>query len=225
MNIYCLDDDIKFLDEISKKIIEFSVKENIDIHIISSTIVPKKIPQNINAFFLDIEINNSTSLDFAMKIRKIDKNIPIIFITNHDCYVYDSIKLHIFDFVRKKYFDKEIESILSRLVYHVYMHKPIINIKMNNQIIKLKTQDIIYIEAFSHNCVIHLIHFSYPINKGVKDILKDQQHFLLKIHKSYHVNLFHIIALQNNYCILYDGNKLPIGRKYKQKVYMEFNKL
>lgn len=219
MNFYFIDDDQSFLDTITYEVTKYSIKENIDICILTSNSIPKHIPDNIDAFFLDIEIGNEKIFEFSKKIRKKNIYTPIIFCSNFDHYIYDSVKIHIFDYLRKKDFLNEINITMTQLIKYIGDSSLTISFYSDKMMTKLKLKEIIYIEAYSHNSVIHSLRNTYTVNKGIKDIFGDKIKSLCKIHKSYYVNLDYIIACGKTFILLENLTKLPVGKNYKKEVY------
>lgn len=218
MKFFILDDDIHFLDYVKKRITFFYKNKDIDIELLCYTYIPNKILDDIDAYFLDIEIYNTTTFDFVDKIKSKNQLIPIIFFSNYDYYVNQSVKYFIFDFIRKRYFNDEIEDTLKRLSSYLDINQKKLIISYNKTITCIKLNDILYIEAYSHNCIIHTINKSYNFNKGIKEILNKNISKLLKIHRSYYINTNYINYISSNDVILNNNIVLPIGKKYKNNL-------
>ena len=78
---------------------------------------------NVNVVFLDIEFSGckENGLDIAKKIRKINKNCYLIFVTSHFEYIVNAYKFKTFDYIFKSSIDIEnISSTLKRLFDDIY---------------------------------------------------------------------------------------------------------
>lgn len=218
MKFCCIDDDKDFLLELKNKIIEYSIKKNLDLKLEILSEIPKNIPVDVDAFFLDVKFNNKDIFDFVDTIRQKDISVPIIILSNYDFYVNKSVKFNIFDFIRKRHFDNEITATLERLVIYLEKLLPIIFIKTNDYEKYLKVKDIVYIETFSHETVINTINDSLTVRKDTKNILKDKSRYFIRIHRSYYINPLFVQNKNKNSISLTNGVFIPIGRKYLKKI-------
>lgn len=214
MKFYCIDDDQYFLTKFKENCINFSIKNNIDIKTYTLSNIPKEVPSDADAYFLDIEIYDDTIFEFIQKIREIDQFVPIVIITNYDNYVLDSVKFNIFDFIRKNYFEREIQQTMNRLIVYLDSILPTISFKSEGKEIKIKIKDIIFVESFSHETILHTINQEYYVKKDTKYIFNDYIKYLIKIHRSYYVNPAYIKHLSSDYVHLFNDVSLPIGKKY-----------
>lgn len=223
MNFFLLDDNTDFLNQFKDFIIKFSIKQNLDINLTCYDEIPDDYETKYDAFFLDVEIKNNTSFAFAENIKEKYPSTPIIFLSNYDMYINHSVKLYIFDFIRKSHFDDEIEDTLMRLIKYIDKNEKKIIIKSNLSHTKININEIIYIEAFSHNCILHLNNNNnYSVNKGVSDVLNQYISFFTRVHKSYFVNMSYVKSISSNEIIFLNDLKIPIGKKYKDNTYKDF---
>lgn len=225
MKFFILDDDINFLNYVKNKITVFYKNKNINVELLCNTCIPKNISDDIDAYFLDVEIYNDTTFNFVDKIKNKNQFVPIIFFSNYDYYVNKSVKYFIFDFIRKSYFEDEFGDTLKRLTSYLDINQKKIIINNNRTITCIKLNEIFYIEAYSHNCIVHTMDNMYSFNKGIKEILNSNISKLLKIHRSYYINPKHVSSFSSNEVILKNNISLPIGKKYKNNLKNEILKI
>ncbi len=218
IKIFLLDDDIKYLNYVREKIIDFSIRHNENIKVVCYNTFPEIIEENFDAFFLDIEINENTSFEFAKNIKIKFPDTPLVFFTNHNSYINQSVKFYIFDFIRKSYFDTEFESTLIRLISYINSKNDEIVININHTLEKIKLQSIIYIEAYSHNCIIHSSKGEFLVPKGVKSTFGHTLDKYIKIHKSYYVNMKYACSYSSQELMLIDNIRLPISKNCRRTV-------
>ena len=111
MNILIAEDDIiqrenlkKIIQGIDKNFIIYEAEDKNEAFKISCE-------NTIDIFFIDIGLKNSSGLDLAMKIRKLDKYefSWIIFLTTHLQYIIQAFKnVHCYDYILKPYDKEEI---------------------------------------------------------------------------------------------------------------------
>ena len=182
------------------------------------------------------------------------KNIPIVFLTAYadDVTLSKAKKTEPYGYILKPF--KEID-LKTNIELAIYRHKKInekineknildsfiknkeekiknvetefIFIKSKGIFIKIKKEDIFYIEALKDYVVINLINEKYTIHSSMKKIeekLGDKVFF--RIQRSYIVNIEKIKTIENTNLKIENKNKLiPIGGAYKEKFFTKINKI
>jgi len=98
-------------------------------------------------------------------------------------------------------------------------------VKSKEHLVKIKLDDIQYIEADSCYCTIKTKNASHVIVSTLKKFTQSVQHDPLKrIHRSYIVHLQHIEKIGDSYVMI--GQKMiPVGRSYREELFNSINKL
>lgn len=215
MKFCCIDDDGLFLSLFKNFIIKYSIQWNLDIKTINFMTVPLDIPNDIDAFFLDVEIGRDTIFSFIERIRENNLLVPIIIISNHDIHIFNTVKYNIFDYIRKDKIEKDLPSTLDRLMKFIDKALPSITICYNGIVTRIKINDIKYVKLESHFTKIFTTNVNYEICKDMSSVFKDKLQFLIKIHRSYYINPIYLKHINRSTLILFDDIVLPIGKKYK----------
>lgn len=101
------------------------------------------------------------------------------------------------------------------------------NIKTETGIVKIPISNILYIESFKKKVVVHTRRWeteSYEIKEGIGKI--EQMLFdkgFLQIHKSYIVNMQHIIEMKNYKLSIEGGEKLNVSVKNWAQLFKVYN--
>lgn len=163
---------------------------------------------------LDIDLPDKSGIDFANDYIKIYPNTKIIFISSHDELVFDSFKVHPYNFIRKENIDIELNDTLLELLDLLKMHKKeiVLNNKDNTTIIQ--QSDIIYIESFKHYCYIYTKRTTepYKIRTNMRQILEDLNFCFYRINRSYIINLNEIKQIKNGRVILKNDMEVTLQR-------------
>lgn len=163
---------------------------------------------------LDIDLPDKSGIDFANDYIKIYPNTKIIFISSHDELVFDSFKVHPYNFIRKENIDIELNDTLLELLDLLKMHKKeiVLNNKDNTTIIQ--QSDIIYIESFKHYCYIYTKRTTepYKIRTNMRQILEDLNFCFYRINRSYVINLNEIKQIKNGRVILKNNMEVTLQR-------------
>lgn len=163
-----------------------------------------------DVIFLDIELeNNINGIELARKIRKQNRDIKIVFVSNYSRYLIDGYSakadLYLLKPIDKNEFNKNMKTILWDYTYH---DMGITDTSLKQT--KIYFRDISYIEVLQRKLYIHFINGEtiscYDTLSKWKDILKDAP--FAQPHRSFLVNMREIsqyksksIQLKNDYII------------------------
>src|SRR5699024_2865231 len=91
------------------------------------------------------------------------------------------------------------------------------NIK--GRMIRIKLEDIIYIEAKGNYVEINDSRNKRPVYLPLKDLEKQlPADKFIRVHKSFIINMKHVIALENGQIVMEDDSKITIGPRYKNNL-------
>ena len=68
--------------------------------------------EKFNIIFLDIEMQRSNGIEVALQIRRMDMNVPIVYITSYIDYWRRAYKVHAFDFIIKPFKSEELHKVM-----------------------------------------------------------------------------------------------------------------
>lgn len=195
---------------------------------------------NIDIFYIDISLKNSSGLDFAMELRKVQRYefSFIIFLTTHIEYITQAFKqVHCYDYLLKPYDIADVESMTKRFILHddkindTPKDKNYVVFEIKKGInVKIYVDEIIFIEMSLRVCMIHTVNGVYKISRlALEKILKlincDN---IIQCHKSFAVNINHIRKIENIDSKLseiffenYEENAL-LGYKFKSIIMERF---
>lgn len=179
--------------------------------------------KNYDLIFLDIDMPDITGIDIAKKIRQ--RNIPteIIFVTNKDEMVYESLKYVPFRFIRKSRFDTEIAEAVEFFFRKKDNRTTSIMVSTDDGKKPIMILDIIYVEVKGHKLTFN-INNSKPLeaNGTLREIegniTKDG---FIRVHQSYLVNYRYIDKVKQKGVVLDNGSIIPLGRGKYDSVKLE----
>ena len=157
--------------------------------------------KEIDLFFMDINLKDTSGLKVAEKIRKIDKYelTPIVFITGELGYLIDALKkVHCYDYIMKPYDIGCITSIVDKFEkYATGKNKDIscTYFRIDDVIqVRIYNEEIIFIEYYLKKCMIHTLNEVYNIkSRGLENTLEEINcSNIVRTHRSYAVNKKHI---------------------------------
>lgn len=238
MNCIIIDDD-----KLSRKVIEEFIKRTDSLKLIYSfeNAVDainnlKNNKEEINLVFLDIEMPEMTGIEF---LNNFNKHPQVIIISSKEKYAIEAFEYDVTDYLLKPVnysrFYKAIEKVESRNKKESKSNSGTIEdsnadeiyIKSNSTLVKLRYNDILYIEALENYILVCTVDAKYTVHFTMKSIEEKLPSDIFKrVHRSYVVNFKRIKEIEGNYIILNTGKdkvSIPIGKSYKAKLYNDLN--
>ena len=109
--VYICDDEVPVLRELAEKIGKCMTEEEVLCFSSGDELLEQLNRSVCDILFLDIDMPGISGMDIAGKLNG-ERGVPLlVFVTSHDELVYESFQYHPFAFIRKGYFDQEIEKV------------------------------------------------------------------------------------------------------------------
>lgn len=180
-------------------------------------------------FLVDIELDADEELN-GIEVAKIIFNLNpetfFVFITGYSKYAIESFAVHPYDYILKPFNKDKILNVISSLAGKVCRSKKKFNsfkklkIKSGNEVIFIKSNDIIFIEKHKKIAYIHTKKGIFKIAKPLKEFEQLLGPNFKRVHKSYIANLAKISRVKEvsrrSYEILFEGyDKTALMSRYK----------
>jgi len=103
--------------------------------------------------------------------------------------------------------------------------KDVLFVKANSRLVKLKTENIFFVEALKDYVVINTSDTKYTIHSTMKDIEKKlPSSDFVRVHRSFIIRIDKIVAIEHSNVILEgDKKQIPIGGSYKEEMVKRIN--
>ncbi|MGV3538801.1 MAG: LytR/AlgR family response regulator transcription factor [Rufibacter sp.] len=229
-------------DELSRMILERHIKATPTLELVktfnSSTEGLAWLLQNdgVDILFLDVEMPEMTGIEL---LRTLPKKPQTILITSHKDFALQAFELQVSDYLLKPAdftrFTQAVLNTLAKLEPASQTASPVLAaspaqpdelfVKVDNKIVKLKFDNISFIEARGDYVVINTDskkHIVYTTMSAIDQKLPEDQ--FLRIHRSFIINLKKIELIEDDSVFMQD-KYIPIGGSYQSKFYSRINKL
>jgi DNA-binding LytR/AlgR family response regulator len=181
----------------------------------------------------------------ATKIKE-ETNIPVVYLTAYadestlaqakvtephgyilkpfkEVDIHTTIEMAIYKHAKEKEVQKERD-----LLYSIAEGKEEVDhifVKSNSRLVKLRIDDIYFVEALKDYVVINTLEKRYTIHSTMKDIeAKLRGDKFLRVHRSFIVNIDRIAAIEQPNIIMENDKKvIPIGGSYKESLSKRIN--
>ena len=169
---------------------------------------------------LDIEMPEMNGLEVARKIREIDAEVLIIFITQMAQYAIEGYSVRAFDYILKPVnyysFSMKLQQIVSILQSR---EARFLVISSLNGKIRLNLNDLRYVEVFDHTLTYHTTSDTFSSTSfrslGKLETALNSTHFA-RCHSGYLVNLAFVTGYEKSEVFLGEHTSLPLSRTYSK---------
>jgi len=179
-----------------------------------------------DVIFLDVEMNEISGLEAAKRIRQTDQDVIFIFFTNHKEYVYDSLKLSIFDYLIKPVNKNILGELFLRIIEKYKRQHYLIEIKSKDGIDTIEVKDIAFIESNNRHIVINKVNNNKIICTGNLSYYEDllSSYGFISCHKSVLINLGFIKAINQSNITTKDNRIVEMSVRKRRECLSAFNK-
>lgn len=219
LEIAICDDEVWMTANIEQRVGELSTSYKIEVDVdvffdgkaLTDYIIQGK---RYDLIYLDI-VMKEDGVTAARNIRKYDKKVLIIFVSNYESYAKEAFEVSAYRFITKpihdslfhKYFISAVEELMAHPIYYYYQYKKVTY--------KVLISDIIYFQSDKRFTYIVTENGYKKCYEKLNDIEKKLENVALfiRIHQSFLVNPKYIDVYKYNSVMLFDGTVLNISEK------------
>lgn len=193
----------------------------------------ESLDRKIDILVTDIAMPGMTGLQLSKEIKHLD--IPVIMCSVHEKHGVDGYRLNTVDFVRKPPRFLEVSNALDKARTYITKLKDnptppdedfvMLNLLKYSRYIMLIPSQVHYLEQKNIDTKVmmdsgELIEFRSSLTKALAEINRP---FIVRVHRSYALNYYKIKSMDQAYCYMSSGIRIPIGNEYR-KDFMEYLK-
>ncbi len=176
---------------------------------------------NFDVIFMDIELPDGNGLETIRKIREVDKNVIVVFVTNMAQYAVKGYEVRAFDFIVKPVTSYNFYIKLDNIL-NLFEQKKDDEIWISNKDgkMKLNISSIYYIEVIQHMCIYHTKEGNFKATGSLNNIEKTLSKYNFSLcNRCYLVNLRYVTSVKKGF-VLINNEELIISRA-KQASFMK----
>ena len=186
--------------------------------------------QHVDLIFLDVEMPEFTGLDFLNSISEKEKPL-IIFVTSKERYAVDAFEHDAVDYLLKPLnyprFMRAVSKARDIFGSKQTVQKGMTNlfVKKDNQLVKIRYSDIIFIEAAADYMVIYTNEQRFIVHITMKALAERlPASDFTRVHRTYMVRKDKIDSMEEN-SLRIANRTIPIGGSYKEALLKSLNML
>ncbi len=222
LNFVICDDNLNILDRLKKMLDTIFCKNDFEAQVAFSSDNTEEVlnyisSNKVDVAMLDINLkSNKTGIELAKEIRKINKNIYIIFTTGHLEYAMIAYKVKTFDYIAKPINYDRLEETIIRLFEDV-TSVPKRYLKIDNKNTLVDESEVQYIKRDGMKLVFHTNSRDYDTYSSFNKFQDKLPENYIRCHKSYIANINQIKDVEpvSGTITFKNGDTCDIGPKYK----------
>lgn len=174
--------------------------------------------KNVDLVLLDIIMDGEKNgFDAAKEIRKKNKNVAIIFLTKTVQYAINGYQVNALDYMVKPLIYEDFALKMSIFLKTLINKGRKIHIfKCKDSFVRLKEEDILYIDIYKHYLTIYSISGTYITRGSMNEISKVLSNIFSRCSSNCFINLMHLDEIKKDDAIV-KGQCIKITAKYKKQ--------
>ncbi|MFI3214742.1 MAG: LytTR family DNA-binding domain-containing protein, partial [Eubacteriales bacterium] len=182
----------------------------------SSDILNSKV-ECLDLIFLDVELLEENGISLGKEIRVRNKEVVIIYVSEYVQYAPQGYQVQASAYILKHDLESLFEETVTTILREMNLGDEYFDILGKGQKIRVLIKDIIFVEIYSKSVCIHMQTGCGEIYemKVALHVLEQKFHAkgFLRIHKSYLVNMAHILSMRNYHVNLSNGRSLNASQR------------
>lgn len=227
MNIAIVDDMLVEIELLKEILNDYNASHAVELTIDSFQSVHSFLdsfrPYSYSLIFMDIYMDEMSGVDAARQIRKIDHDVPLVFLTTSSSHMPEAFTFHAYDYITKPATPARIfqmmdditksngdseEMYFDFVLDHVNHHLPY------SEIMVIRTGAANYLEIVDCNGNTYKIRQTFS---AISEMFEYDSRFLLLL-RGILVNMDYIVNLSDNSCELQHEIVLPVNVRYFRKI-------
>lgn len=214
----CDDEEIhrKYVKELCECYFSEYVQEHEYVEFNSGEEVLEYNGNKLHLLFLDVEMDGINGIEVMKCVENAEWIWRIVFISSHDDAVWKSFSIKTLEFARKPIEYFQIKKWLE-IAIRENKENIVFEFVSDNGLIHINIEDIYYLKAEGNYTELYGKNFKTLINNNLKKWQMAMENLsVIRIHKSYIINLSHIRKWNSESVMLDNGDIIPIGRKFSK---------
>ncbi len=201
INISVVDDQFDDFKRLEEYLLRFSKENDMTFNIVHYKDALELFDdyKKADVIFMDVDMPHLNGIDAAQKLRKIDKNVALVFVTNMVQYAIKGYEVNALDYVLKPLNYAKFSSVIKKALHSLEENQDTqLFLKTVGGGKKIYQSEIIYIEIENHLLMIHTEKQTINSWGSLKDISKNLPENFIRCSKDTIVNIKYIASIDKD---------------------------
>lgn len=183
-------------------------------------------PGMYHILFLDILLEGVNGVEAARRIRQMDQEVAIIFVTVSREFAVDSYTVDAAFYLVKPVDMGSLSQAMERCRHLLHQHVKSISVAESRHMVDVRLKDVLYVESQRNDCILHTCQGEIRTRAKLtelEEVLGGPP--FLRCHRSFVVNLYWLADMLDKDFLLKTGVRVPISRAYgaaSQEAFRQF---
>lgn len=207
------DDDVEALHQLEGFLKEYRLELEVDTYRDGVELLASERAYEI--ILLDVDMTGKNGIETAKELRRTDKKVKIIYVTNYSDYTVFAFAVHAFAYLLKPV-KKEIlyQQLEEAFEYMQNVEREELKFVTEEGILRLREDEIFYFEYIQRKVRIYTNKGIFQMKKRITDVVDalGKSDFFMP-HKSFVVNLYAVQQIKGYDIYLTNGSIVPLSQK------------
>lgn len=208
------------LDLLSRK---YQIAIEVDVFYDGATLTDyiKRENKRYDIIYIDIEMKIENGVDAAKKIRRMDKNVMLIYVTNYESFAKEVFEVSAYRFITKPVSNAIFEKYFLDAVKEINTAPHFFQFQYNKIRYKEEISNILYFQSDKRITYIHMrtgIRKCYEKLNAIEEKLEENAVFFFRIHQSFLVNPKYIEIYMYDRMQLQNGTTLSVSENRRKRI-------
>lgn len=184
--------------------------------------------QSYDLIYLDIQMDEQNGIETAKRIRDMNPDVFIIFISGYDQFMEEIFDVNAFNFIHKPIKKERLKKVLQQVLEKIEKRTQFYYLTYNRMTRKIPYQEIVFWESVKRQIVLHLksgekISYYEKMNHIEDEVCSKKMSFC-RIHQSFLVNMDCITSRCGNELEVTTGDVLTVSRERSRDFILQYSR-
>lgn len=184
-----------------------------------------EVDKSADILLLDIQMKSMDGVELAQKIRSENEEIQIVFITGIPDFMAEGYEVSALHYLMKPLKEDKFYSVLDRAAIKLKAIPRTILLPRAGGNIRIKVDNIVYIEVLSHIVTLHLVDRDETVRMRIADVEELLGEGFFRCHRSFIVAMRYVSRVTRTAIIITVKGKSPIEIPLSRKLYDDANQI